>query len=103
MGESVGLYGNNVALLQALAMLAPELNVRISLVNLIDFLADLQPGDTIERDDLYEVIAENVVWLHDHVTGDQDSHEADEEEGLRDAPLDEAVLRFRKQLGLDNE
>lgn len=101
-----GLFGNNVALLQALGMLAPEVNVRVALVNLVDFLADLQPGDSIERDDIFEVIAENIIWLHDHV-GSDDEHGVEGEElefsMEQDLSLDEALKKFRAQLGMKDE
>lgn len=94
------LYGNNGELVAALAMLAPEGNVRIALVNTIDFLASLDEPTLIDSRVIQEIIARGIVHLGFEIPG-----EAGEEpyEDMSELTIEDAVAQFRKQLDIDEE
>lgn len=98
------LYRNNAELLAALAMLAPEGNVRVGLVSLIDVVesAETDGEPTLwTRDALFEVIARAIVRLS--LTVD-DEDETDFTEGDTAGLTPEQVIeKFRAELGLEGE
>lgn len=62
-------------MLRGLVVLAPELNTKIALLNLIDYFDDtidnLGEGDgQIQIEDILNVLAESLVKLHHHVYDD---------------------------------
>lgn len=96
------LYRNNSELLAALAMLAPEGNVRVALVSLIDVVesAETDGEPTLwTRDALFEVIARSIVRLNLVVDDEEDGSDFDTD-GLTP---EQVIEKFRAELGLEGE
>lgn len=96
------LYANNSELLAALAILAPEGNVRVALVGLIDFLESSDDDILFDRRAIFEVIARGIIQLN------FDMDEEVEEGGVTQEVFDgltpeQALEKFRLQLGTDEE
>lgn len=91
------LYENNAGLLSALAILAPDGNVRIAVVNLIDFVSDTDDDALIDRRIILEVIARGIVH------GGFILPEEEGYEDLSELNAEEALAHFRKQLEIDDE
>jgi len=100
-------------MVRGIIMLAPELNMKVALLNLVDYIDDTISADDFDEndkpfriEDLLEVVVESLVKLHHHVS----EEEYDEEDdigfgvgGVRDneRPMtDEDLIRFQKMLGL---
>lgn len=92
------LHESNAELLAALAILAPEDNVRVALVNMIEFMEDCDDETMFNRRLVLEIIARGIVDLGWRVRpGEEDF------EDLSELTLDDAVAQFRKQLQLEEE
>lgn len=93
-------------------MLAPELNMKVALLNLIDYIDDEinKEGDydpQFRVEDLLEVVVESLVKLHHHVGEDGDEeYETDDEfhvggDTYTGTPItDDEVEKFKKLLGI---
>jgi len=100
-------------MIRGLVMLAPELNMKVALLNLVDYIDDQINIEDYEEpkfrvEDLLEVVVESLVKLHHHVgeeDGD-DTYETDEEFGVgghtyTETPItDDEVEKFKKLLGI---
>lgn len=103
------LYDNNGEMLVALASFAPTGNTRIALVQLIDFLVDLEDDAVIDVRVILEIIARGLVRLgftddddgeHEHPSyGEHQQAYADYSE----LTPEETLQAFRLELGLDGE
>lgn len=84
------LWRNPIELMNTLVTLAPELNVRVALLNVIEYMTDATSDTSVS--DLMEIIAESLAKLHHHVGEPKDEDE------------DEIIARFRDELnGKDGE
>lgn len=107
-------------MIRGMIMLAPELNMKVALLNLIDYIDDKITFDEdydyeepqFRVEDLLEVVVESLVKLHHHVGDDgDDEYETDDGFGVggqvyTDSPItDDEVEKFKKLLGIipDNE
>lgn len=90
------LYQDNAQLLAALAILAPEGNVRFALVGLIDFLEGTAEDIVFDRLAIFEVLARGIVQMNFEM--DDDDGEAVD---LTDLSPEEVIEKFRAQLGTD--
>ena len=97
-------------------MLAPELNMKVALLNLVDYIDDVISAEDFDEEqkpfrieDLLEVIVESLVKLHHHVS----EEEYDEYKEQDDVPFNvgakqytespitnEELIKFQKMLGL---
>jgi hypothetical protein len=106
------LWPDPVALLRTLVANSPEVNVKVALINVIEFLAEesaeaREAGEerSLSANDLMEVIAQCLAYLHHHV-GEEDSAEFHVEftepapKPAAPAPTAEELMKlFREQLG----
>lgn len=91
--KEVPLWRNPIELMKAMVVIAPEMNIRVALVDLIDFMFDTEGTDHLTVNNFMEVIAQTLTNLHHHV-GD-DFRDDDEDH----VPSDEELLEiFRKQM-----
>jgi hypothetical protein len=107
------LYNNNGELLAALAMLAPEGNVRIATVNLIDFLNSLESDEVlIDKRIILEILARGIVYLgwgtpdlHDGIEVDDHATEFQRRgfEDFSELTPEEVLAHFQKQLEIEEE
>lgn len=110
------MWPDPIALLQTLIANSPEMNVKVALINLIEFLADWSAGNggngVASADDLMEVVSQSLAYLHHHVGEDIEDHEFHDDDhdvrsGIPDgqpAPsADELLQMFRDQLGSTEE
>lgn len=98
-------------MIRGMIMLAPELNMKVALLNLIDYI-DGRISDDLEEpqfrvEDLLEVVVESLVKLHHHVGDDGDeTYETDGSFGVggdtyTESPItDDEVELFKKMLGI---
>lgn len=91
------LYESNADLLAALCILAPEGNVRVALVGLIDFLEGTEEDIVFDRRAIFEVIARGVVQMNFEM-GEQDD---DSSEDFTGQSSEEIIEQFRRQLGAE--
>jgi hypothetical protein len=102
-------------MIRGLVVLAPELNMKIALLNLVDYIdekiSDLDDDDPQFRvEDLLEVVVESLVKLHHHVGRDDGEGFVDGEtdstfdvggDGYNDNPItNDEVEKFKKLLGI---
>lgn len=111
------MIDNPLEMVKGLVILAPELNMKIALLNLIDYIDEKididEDEDMLFRiEDIVEIIASSLVRLHHHVGDDgDDEYETDDGFGVggqdyTDSPItDDEVEKFKKLLGIipDNE
>jgi hypothetical protein len=103
-------------MVRGIIMLAPELNMKVALLNLVDYIDDTISADSFDEndkpfrvEDLLEVVVESLVKLHHHVS----EEEYDEYEEQDDVPFNvgakqytespitnEELIKFQKMLGL---
>jgi len=103
-----------IKMIRGMVMLAPELNMKVALLNLIDYIDEKinidedfdEPKFRVE--DLLEVLVQSLVKLHHHVDGydDDDDGEFDKEFDVgsqiyTDNPITtEEVEKFKRMLGI---
>lgn len=98
-------------MIRGMIMLAPELNMKVALLNLIDYVDDRISAENFEEseqpfriEDLLEVVAESLVKLHHHVDEPQDYDEDEFDVGgqeYTEKPItNEDLILFQKMLGL---
>lgn len=105
------LYENNGELLASLVMFAPPGNVRVALVQLIDFLTDLEDGAEIDVRVVLEIVTRGVIQLGFASEEDCEhpDHQHDQEferrgfEDLSELSPEETLAHFRRQLGIDGD
>lgn len=107
------LWPDPIELMKSLVANSPEMNVKVALINAIEYLAGDEDDDssdsrTIDANDLMEVIASSITYLHHHV-GEDDFEEEEHphitirEKKAAPAPTAEELMRlFREQLGETN-
>jgi hypothetical protein len=103
-------------MVRGIIMLAPELNMKVALLNLVDYIDDVISAEDFDEEqkpfrieDLLEVIVESLVKLHHHVS----EEEYDEYKEQDDVPFNvgakqytespitnEELIKFQKMLGL---
>lgn len=98
-------------MVRGIIMLAPELNMKVALLNLVDYIDDVISAEDFDEEqkpfrieDLLEVVVESLVKLHHHVS-DEDDGFGDEFDvgGVNDneRPMtNDDLIRFQKMLGL---
>ena len=99
-------------MVRGIIMLAPELNMKVALLNLVDYIDDKISEDEFDEsekpfriEDLLEVVVESLVKLHHHVEHEDDDGFDDEFHvgGVQDnrTPMtNDDLIRFQKMLGL---
>lgn len=95
------LYESNTELLAALCILAPEGNVRVALVGLIDMLEEAGEAIAFTKVEIYENIARGIIRLHidlDDEDGDEHDHEHHHHHDDQDI-----IKRFQRELGIEGE
>lgn len=97
-----GLADNSNELLAALALLAPDGNVRVAVCNVIDFLADCPEDAVVDKRIILEIIARGIVYMSFSAPAHDDT-EGEEFEDMSELSAEDAVTQFRKQLGLEEE
>lgn len=101
-----GVYGDNAGLLSALAVLAPDGNVRVAVVNLIDFLADTEDTEPlVDKRVVLEILARGIIHLGWAIPGEETEYSSTEEhfEDMTELNASEAIAHFRRQLEMDDE
>jgi hypothetical protein len=99
-------------MVRGIIMLAPELNMKVALLNLVDYIDDVISAEDFDEEqkpfrieNLLEVVVESLVKLHHHVDEDDDEGFGEEfNVGGRqytDSPItNEELIKFQKMLGL---
>lgn len=108
------LWPDPVALLRTLVANSPEMNVKVALINVIDYLSEeseeaREAGEfrTLSANDLMEVISQCLAYLHHHVgeEEDEDGFHVEFTEPVPKKPAtpsptaEELLSMFREQLG----
>lgn len=105
------MINDPLKMLRGLIVLAPEMNVKVALLNLVDYVDDVvmsipedEAEDQIRVEDLLNVLAESLVKLHHHVYDDSYDTEFPVGGGTYDRDVgkskEEQIDEFRRILGL---
>lgn len=97
------LYQNNSELLAALAILAPEGNVRVALVGLIDVLEGCSEDIMWDRRGIFEIIARGIIRLNFNPDDDDDEEGDVTRDNADGLSPEEIIEKFRAELGIDEE
>jgi hypothetical protein len=97
--REVPMWLDPVTMLQILVANSPEINVRVALENLIDYLARDRGEEerSVSADDLMEVIAQSLAFLHHHVG--EEKNESDDSLTYSAEEIEKMVQGFRDQIG----
>jgi hypothetical protein len=103
-------------MVRGIIMLAPELNMKVALLNLVDYIDDVISAEDFDEEqkpfrieDLLEVIVESLVKLHHHVSEEEyDEHKEQDDvpfnvgaKQYTESPItNEELIKFQKMLGL---
>jgi hypothetical protein len=104
------MINDPLKMLRGLIVLAPEMNAKVALLNLVDYVDDVvmsipddEEEDQIRVEDILNVLAESLVKLHHHVY-DEPYTEFPVGGGLYDGDAvkskEEQIDEFRRILGL---
>lgn len=97
------MWNNPLELIKVLVTLAPELNVRVALYELVEFIDNLDDESVVDAADLLEVICQTLDALHHHVGEEDEEHEEGDKEDFTGLDIEDIVGRFRNQLNSDKE
>ena len=101
-----------IKMIRGMVMLAPELNMKVALLNLVDYIDEkINVDDDFDEtqfrvEDLLEVVVESLVKLHHHVGEDDGEHESDDwfnvgGKSYTESPItNDEVEKFKKLLGI---
>lgn len=99
------IFKNPAELLRVLITLAPDINVRVALLEVVDYILSFKDGDVVDTDDILEVACEGLAYLHTHVGQDDDGCDDDDDEPVARPKEDfsgmdlSAIMdTFRKQM-----
>lgn len=99
-------------MIRGMVMLAPELNMKVALLNLVDYIDDQINIEDYEEpkfrvEDLLEVVVESLVKLHHHVGEEDGDYEYETDEfgvggqTYTESPItDDEVEKFKRMLGI---
>lgn len=98
-------------MVRGIIMLAPELNMKVALLNLVDYIDDVISAEDFDEEqkpfrieDLLEVVVESLVKLHHHVSDEDDGFGDEFDVGAKEyteSPITtEDLITFQRMLGL---
>lgn len=105
------LWPDPIGLLRTLVANSPEVNVKVALINVIDYLVGDEESEggprSVDANDMMEVMAQSLAYLHHHVGEEEYEHdnahaqftEAAPKSALPAPTAEELLALFREQLG----
>lgn len=94
------MIDNPLAMMKGLVVLAPELNLRLALIRLIDFLDRGPEGTPPSTLEVLDVISQTLVSLHHHVGDETSSCALDIQVRGKDNVSSKDIDEFKRILGL---